>query len=187
MLQTYVNAAGVQFVRDLLKHVPRPDHEATRCIGEWAARQGLQLDPEQTDVVTLHYRGQQAVIVNRMSLTQALVSNWQGESDNNLIGSLIGEPWAGHLPEGTFDIVNALPEHNVLEPGAAYSVFNGLFRRTDPVQIDATTHVPVDAEALQRFIWDLDFHAHYKTLLDDYWAQHLQDHRLAAKINFIAA
>ncbi|RWU20766.1 mannosyltransferase [Pseudomonas alkylphenolica] len=187
MLQTYVNAAGVQFVRDLLKHVPRPDREAARCIGEWAATQGLQLDPEQTDVVTLHYRGQEAVIVNRMSLTQALVSNWQGESNKDLIGSLLPGHWAGYFPEGTLKIVNALPEHSVLDNSAAYSVFNGLFRRSEPVQIDATTHLPVDVEALQRYIWNLDFHAHYKTLLDDYWEQHLQDHRLAAKINFIAA
>ncbi|MBH3427724.1 dermonecrotic toxin domain-containing protein [Pseudomonas alkylphenolica] len=187
MLQTYVNAAGVQFVRDLLKHVPRPDREAARCIGEWAGTQGLQLDPEQTDVVTLHYRGQEAVIVNRMSLTQALVSNWQGESNKDLIGSLFPGHWAGYFPKDTLKIVNALPEHSVLDNSAAYSVFNGLFRRSDPVQIDATTHLPVDVEALQRYIWNLDFHAHYKKLLDQYWAQHLQDHRLAAKINFIAA
>lgn len=187
MFQTYVNAAGVRFVRDLLKHVPRPDREAARCIGEWAATQGLQLDPEQTDVVTLHYRGQQAVIVNRMSLTQALVSDWQGESDKDLIGSLLPGHWAGYFPEGTLQIVNALPVRDVLEPGADYLVFNGLFHRTDPLRFDATTHLPVDAEALQRFIWQLDFHAHFKTLLDDYWAQHLQDHRLAAKTNFIAA
>jgi len=188
MPTTYVNAAGVQFVRDLLAHVPRPDLEASRRIGEWArSSQGLELDPDKTDVVTLHYRGHQAVVASRMSLTQAMLANWQGESNNNLLGGLIGAPWAGYFPEGQLQIVDALPAADTLSNGAAYSVFNGLFRRVAPLAYDATTHVPVNVEALQQFIWNLDFHTRFITLLDDYWGQHLAKHRLAAKISFVAA
>ncbi|HYQ49427.1 MAG TPA: DUF6543 domain-containing protein [Pseudomonas sp.] len=188
MPETYVNATGVQFVRDLLSHIPRPDREASLRIGEWAStHQGLALDPDQTDVVTLHYRGQKAVIANRMSLSQAVLADWQGESNNNLIGSLIGEPWAGHFPEGPLHIVDSLPPRGVLDNSAPYQVFNGLFRRTEPLRFDASTHLPVAAEALQRFIWELDFHTTFKAMLDRYWSEHLAEHRLAAKISFIAA
>lgn len=188
MPTTYVQAAAAQLVRDLLAHVPRPDLEANRRLGEWArSSQGLELDPDKTDVVTLHYRGQQAVVTSRMSLTQAMLSNWQGESNNNLIGGLIGAPWAGYFPEGQLQIVDTLPPADRLSNGAAYSVFNGLFRRADPLVYDATTHLPIHAEALQQFIWNLDLHTRFKTMLDDYWGQHLTDHRLAAKISFVAA
>ncbi|MFJ4396605.1 dermonecrotic toxin domain-containing protein [Pseudomonas sp. NPDC089396] len=192
MTTTYVNAAGVQFVRDLLAHIPRPDLEAARCIGEWARNMGLELDPLQTDVVTLHYRGKMAVVASRMSLTQALLTDWQGESGNNLIGSLIGAPWASTPPwADTFiqkmRIVETLPPLGPLHNGAAYSVFNGLFRRADPPTYGHGTYLNVPAEDLQRFIWNLDFHSHFKATLDSYWTDHLANHRLAAKIAFIAA
>lgn len=188
MPTTYVNAGGVQFVRNLLTHAPRPDLEACRLIGEWArTHQGLELDPGQTDVVTLHYRGQKAVVVNRLSLGQAVLADWQGESDNDLIGSLIGTPWAGHFPDRPLQIVDALPRPSVLSNGAQYAVFNGLFRRTDPPRYDASTHLQVPAEALQRFIWNLDFHTRFKAMLDSYWREHTADHRLAARISFVAA
>ncbi|WP_236236339.1 dermonecrotic toxin domain-containing protein [Pseudomonas faucium] len=182
-----VNARGTQFVRNHLQRFPRPDRQAATAIGDWYRQQGLDIDPDQTDVVTLHYRGHKAMIVARQSLTQAVLSNWQGESDNNLIGALIGEPWAGTFPNGPLTIVPTLPAPGLLHEGAAFSVFNGLFRRTDPERFDASTHIPVQAEALQAFIWNMDFHTRYKASLDDYWGQHLQEHRLAAKINFIAA
>jgi len=188
MPTTYVNATGVQFVRDLLPHLPRPDLEAGRQIGEWAnAQQGLKLDPANTDVVTLHYRGQKAVVVNRLSLIEAVLTDWQGESNNNLIGGLISAPWAGYFPQGPLHIVEALPPPGALHSGADYSVFNGVFRRTDPPRYDASTHLQIPAEALQRFIWELDFHSRFKTMLDSYWNEHIQDHCLAAKINLIAA
>lgn len=188
MSTPFVNAAGVQLVRDLLPHVPRPDLEAARAISEWLrTTQGLVLDPGETDVVTLHYRGHKGVVINRLSLSQAVLADWQGESNNNLIGGLIGEPWAGRFPEGALHIVDALPPRSLFDNSAPYEVFNGVFRRTNPPRYDASTHLQIPAEALQRFIWELDFHTRFKTMLDSYWNEHTQDHCLAAKINFIAA
>lgn len=183
----FVSAAGTQYVRDHLKHFPRPDQEASRAIRDWYQGQGITLDPDQTDVVTLHYRGHQAVIAERMSLTMAVLSDWQGQSNRNLIGALFSQPWAGTFPKGPVTIVQNLPKPGLLDNSSEFSVFNGLFRRTDPPRFDATTHIPVHAEALQTFIWHMDFHDRYKALLDDYWAHYLEDHRLAAKINFVGA
>ncbi|HGM5581198.1 TPA: DUF6543 domain-containing protein [Pseudomonas putida] len=187
-----VNTAGIDFVRDHLAHFPRPDQQAARAIRQWASQRNLDLDPQQVEVVTLHYRpdgaaGYQAVIVQRMTLTQAMLQDWQGESNINFIGALFNAPWAGHFPDGPLRIVDQLPAQGALEPGISHQVFNGLFRRTQPARYDASTHLRLPAEDFQRFVWNQDFHSQYTTLLQQYWDQHSDSHRLALKINFIAA
>ncbi len=192
MSTSRINAAGVQYVRDHLRHLPRPDREASRALRQWLAQQGHDLDPAQIDVVTLHYSpnghtGNFAAITQSLSLPQALLGNWQGESNNDLFGDLLRQPWAGTLPDGPLRLVETLPAPPFNHYGAAYQVFNGLFRRTTPQRYDASTHLPIAAEALQRFIEELDFHAPFKAQLDRYWRDHLSSHRLASKLNFIAA
>ncbi|MCE7765177.1 mannosyltransferase [Pseudomonas putida] len=187
MSTSRINAVGMQYVRDHLSHIPRPDREASRAIRQWLAQQGHDLDPDQTDVVTLHYRGNQAVIVQRLSLTQAMLSDWQGETAKDLLGQLLPGHWAGTLPDGPLAIVERLPEPGVFDNSARFSVFNGLFRRTSPARYDSSTHLPVDVEAMQQFIWDLDFHSRFVGMLDDYWQQATQTHRQSLQISFIAA
>ncbi|WP_060508277.1 dermonecrotic toxin domain-containing protein [Pseudomonas sp. NBRC 111124] len=187
-----VNALGVQYVRDHLGNVPRPDREANRLIRQWLAPRGIDMDPEQIEVVTLHYRsdgpgGHLATVVQRQSLTQALLGNWQGESNNDLFGGLFAAPWAGTLPNGPIRLVEALPALGFNHYGADYHVFNGLFRRSEPARYDASTHLPIAAEAFQQFIEQLDFHAPFKAMLDTYWREHLASYRLSCKLNFVAA
>ncbi|MFJ4457950.1 dermonecrotic toxin domain-containing protein [Pseudomonas sp. NPDC089392] len=192
MSTSRINAAGVQYVRDHLSHVPRPDREASRAIRQWLKQQGHDLDPEQIDVVTLHYcpdgpDSNFAAITQSMSLPQAVLGNWQGESNNDLFGALLRQPWAGSLPDGSLRLVETLPAPGFNHQGVAFEVFNGLFRRTTPQRYDASTHLPIAAEAFQRFIEALDFHTPFKAQLDRYWGEHLHNHRLACKLNFIAA
>lgn len=187
-----INSAGIQYVRDHLAHFPRPDLDAKRALRDWASNRGITLDPDQVDVVTLHYRpdgaqGYQAVITQRMSLTQALLGKWQGESDNDFFGSLFGAPWAGHFPAGPLKIVNRLPQQPVVDNSAAYGVFNGVFQRTQPARFDPSTYIKLPIEELQRFIDDSDFHAYYTQNLDIYWRVHAGSHRLSCKLAFIAA
>jgi len=191
-MSSNINASGVQYVRDHLSNLPRPDREASRLIRQWLAQRGFDLDPGQIDLVTLHYQadgpgGHLAAVTQRQSLTQALLGNWQGESANDLFGDLFAQPWAGTLPAGPMRLVERLPAPAFNHYGAAYGVFNGLFRRTEPARYDASTHVPIDAEAFQRFIWQLDFQAPYKAMLDRYWSEHLASYRLSCKMSFIAA
>lgn len=187
MAGTLVNHAGEQFVRTHLQHIPRPDRLACQAIREWARQQGHDLDPDNTDVVTLHYRGDKAVITQRLSLTQAVLSNWQGETDKNLIGQLFPGDWAGTLPNRPLTIVERLPEPGVFDSGGHYAVFNGLFCRTTPARYDSTTHLAVDVEAMQHFIWNLDFHKRFTNMLDGYWNKARETHRQSLQISFIAA
>lgn len=187
MADTHVNSVGLRYVRGHLQHIPRPDRQAAFAIRDWACGQGHDLDPDQTDVVTLHYRGDQAVVVQRLSLTEAVLSNWQGETSKDLIGQLFPGGWAGHLPPHPLHIVERLPEQGALDEGAAYSVFNGLFRRTEPRRYDITTHLPIDVEAMQRFVWELDFHARFVAMLDAYWHRANDSHRQSLQIGFVAA
>ena len=45
MTPSYVNDAGVQFVRDHLANVPRPDRAAAQAIRQWAGDRGLDVNP----------------------------------------------------------------------------------------------------------------------------------------------
>ncbi|QXH55272.1 dermonecrotic toxin domain-containing protein [Pseudomonas maumuensis] len=192
MLKLNINASGVQFVRDHLKSFPRPDRAAANAIRTWSAGRGQPLDPDRVAVVTFHYQpqgaqGYLATVIERMTLTQAVLSNWQGETNNNLAGALFASPWAGTFPDGPVTFVDALPTPSQWQTGASYQVYNGLFRIEQPERIDASSHVLVAAEAFQSFIWDLDLHTAYATMLDNYWEASFASHRLTAKLAFITA
>lgn len=187
----YINTKAGDFVRDLLVDMPRPDHCAAAQVAAWAKQQGVEVDPDEVDVVTLHYQlheGQwQAQVVNAVSLTQAVIDNWQGESTNDAIGALLHTPWAGDPPPEGLHIVEQLHRRGPLAYGDDYQVFNGLYRRTRPARYDAQTLVKLPAEGLQRFIWTLDFHTPYRKRLDTFWRQGLEHYRSAALANFVAA
>ena len=79
MIDSRINAQGVQFVVDHLANIPRPDREANRLIRQWLAGQGVDIDPDRVEVVTLHYRpddqGYVAAVQQTQSMTQALLGN----------------------------------------------------------------------------------------------------------------
>jgi hypothetical protein len=193
MATTHINAASVQFVRNHLATLPRPDREAKRAIAAWLATQGVHQDPDLIDVVTLHVHpdgiaSYQAKVVQRVSLTQAVLMNWQGESNNDFFGGLFRQPWAGTLPDdGPITLVDHFPPQPIYDNGAWYEVFNGLFKRSTPARYDHSTLLDIRAEALQSHIEAMDFHTGYKASLDAFWHQHLSDYRLCCKLNFIAA
>lgn len=192
MARNYVNATGVRHVRDTLIDFPRPDRMAADAIGRWASQHGNTIDPDRIDAVTLHYQSDAqgnwvGVVTQKMTLTQAVLANWQGESNNNVVGAALGAPWAGSFPPEPITVVDALQTPGVFHYGAAYTIFNGLFRQTTPQRYSADTHVPIRAEDFQQFIWDLNFHTLYKAALDRYWETNLSAYRTAVKIAFITA
>lgn len=186
-----INAHAVAFARALAPELPRPDHCAAAALTQWAKRCGMILDPDQIDVVTLHYQQHrgiwQAVVVQHLSLTQALIENWQGESTNNLFGALLHSPWAGHPPPTPLLITDKLHSRAAPQYGQDYQVFNGLYRRTHPMRYDAGNRLNLPAESLQAFIWEQDFHTPYKQTLDAFWREHFQAYRKAALLGFMAA
>ena len=191
MTSPFISSQGVQAVRDSLKAYPRPDRAAADAVHQWAAKHGLDLNPDKVDAVTLHYqiKGQRCIarVLQKLTLTQALLSNWQGESDNNLIGAALHEAWAGNPPPYPITLVDHLDEHSLFNNSAPYQVYNGLYRQVTPASYDQAHHVRIGAEAFQSFIWHLDFQKPYKQMLKAYWKDGLQAYRDAAKVNFIAA
>lgn len=185
MASTFVNDAGIQSIRDHLRHVPDLHEQAANAMRKWLRQQGHDLDPDQTDVVTLHYFGNQAVVDQQLSLTQALLSNWQGESD--VLRKIFSGHWAGAFPQGQLTIVDHLPDIGQVNAALSFSVFNGVFRKTNPPRYDSTTHLPVDVEAMQRFISNLDFHKLFEGELNTYWDKTRKTHPQSLRISFIAA
>ncbi|MGE8061469.1 dermonecrotic toxin domain-containing protein [Pseudomonas sp. NPDC089547] len=185
MTSTLVNDKGKQFIRNHLQSIPRPDQRAAGAIREWLLQQGHDLNPDQVDVVTLHYMYDKMAVQQRVSLTQAVLSDWQGESESRITEMFTGH-WAGTLPSDK-TLVDHLPSISAVDDAISYNVFNGLFRRTTPPRYDSTTHLAIDVEAMQRFISDLDFHQHFVTLLDDYWQKTKATHPQSLQISFIAA
>jgi hypothetical protein len=191
MTSRFITAQGVQNVRDSLQDYPRPDRAAADSVRLWASKQGLDLDPDKVDAVTMHYqfKGQRCIarIVQKLTMTQALLSNWQGESNNNLIGAALHEAWAGNPPPYPITLVDHLDEHGLFDNSAEYLVYNGLYRQVSPATYDTAQHVRIPAEDFQQFIWHLDFRQPYGQMLKTYWKDGLDNYRDGAKVNFIAA
>lgn len=190
-MSSYVSPEGINFVRNKLAKLPRPDKFAARAVQNWAKTQGIDLNPDKVDAVVLHfqwtsYTHAQAVVAQKMSLTQALLSNWQGESSNDIIEAAFHHPWAGPDP-GKVEIVEKLQPPGVNESATNYGIFNGLYRRSLPQVYGPKTHVKLPAEAFQKFIWELDVHKPYKKMLDTFWSNEFDGYQTCAKINFLAA
>lgn len=194
MPTTLLSPAGHRTARQALAHFPRPDRAAAEAVRKWALNQGVKLAPDRVEVVTLYYQLHEgryyAKVIQRLALPQALLANWQGESNNNALGGLFGAPWAGTPPPDGFTLVDELPYRKGawdVENGSEYAIYNGLYRTVSPSEYSTRTHVPLSAEAFQAFVWALDFHTPYTAMLDTYWAKQLHAYGVAAKIAFIAA
>lgn len=185
------------WVRAALSDFPRPDLKAREALQRWLHARGVSHAPDEIDVVTLHYQfeplgegrahfREQAVVVQKLSLVEALLGNWQGEPAEGYGGFHYGD-WAGLRPSGAVTLVERLEPPDPLHNGPDYLVFNGLYQRTSPARYDPDNHIALRAEDLQAFIWSLHFHNLYKAELDRYWSQREDAYQRAVKINFIAA
>lgn len=190
MSTTHVNTAGVQYVRDHLVHFPRPDRAAADAIKKMLSAHGIDIDPDQLDVVTLHYQpgkdyGWTGVVAQRVSLPQAMLNNLQAERNNNAIPHFL----EAQQPSGTDRKIRIVPRLRppVQEGGQNHYVFSGIFQRTQPEEYSDRTRIDLPIEDFERFVWNLDFHAAYKAMLKDYWANNLESYCTGAKLNFLAA
>lgn len=190
MSATPINTAGVQYVRDHLVHFPRPDRAAADAIKKLLSAQGIGIDPDQLDVVTLHYQpgkdyGWTGIVAQRLSLTQAMLSNLQAERNDNAIPHFL----EAQQPSGTDREIRLVP---ALQPAAEegeqnHYVFSGIFRRTQPEEYSDRTLIDLPIEDFERYVWDLDISTVYKAMLKDYWSNHLESYGTSAKLNFLAA
>lgn len=184
-----LDQAGIQYVRDHFAQLPRPELAANAELSRWLQAKGIQHPPEQLIVATLHYQlgadhGWTGVVANQLSLTQALLSNYQAPENNALPQMLEATQPGGS--ERIIRLVEALrrPE----QPDAInYYIFSGIFCRTEPQTYEYATHVPIAIADLQTFVWNMDFHTRYTADLKTYWHEHLHTYAQCLKLNFIAA
>jgi len=195
----YIPPENLQLAREALIGLPRPDLLARKLLKDWLGKQGIALSPDSIDVVILHYQNerleddagkpyfrQNAVIMQRMTLVEALLSNWQGESTATFGGFHYGN-WAGLAPTGNVNLVTRLKPRDLFSNYSPYAVFNGLYQRTEPASYGPHNRVQIRAEDFQAFIWGLHLHNLYKTSLDEYWEENLTLYQRGLKISFIAA
>ncbi|WP_060508276.1 dermonecrotic toxin domain-containing protein [Pseudomonas sp. NBRC 111124] len=215
--QPPVGQAGKHYVKQVLTYLPRPDRYAREAILEWARRQQLELDPDQTLAVSLHCRfvpgrGWLAQVAEEMTMTEALLTNWQDRSQsltvqqaaqlalNPLAGAfdLLGalpelqlphgrQPWAKAFGASQVQIVEQLPKAGLWQDIEISTVFHGLFRQSQPMRYDASTFVLFDATAFQAFIWQLEFHEVYKRQLATFWKYAFNHYVVSSRIAFLAA
>lgn len=214
-MTTHLHPLAAQHVRNHLTLMPRPDRVAVEKIRQWSKTQGADLDPDTTLAVTLHYKpnpagGWLAQVVEQIPLSQALLSKWQDQSTSlenislaalgrpmalvalDLIGlfkewGLVQESWSQAFSDAHVHIVDRLPKGGLLGEVEDYLVYQGLFRKTEPMQYTRETQIITDMQAFQEFIWKLDFHDEFISQLHDYWLHQLDDYATLAQVNFIAA
>jgi hypothetical protein len=208
-MTTHLHPSAIQHAIDHLTRIPRPDRVAAEKIRQWAQSQGVELDPQTTLAVTLHYKpnpegGWIAEVAEQIPLAQALLSKWQDQPDNLAVNPLnpfdafkiIGiardwscpqQSWHQAFAEGDVSIVDTLPNGGLFGTLDDYAVFQGLFRKTAPMQYTPETQVAIDAQAFEQFIWNLNFHDAFIAQLDLYWQTQLEPYTTLMQVNFIAA
>ncbi|MGJ7549805.1 dermonecrotic toxin domain-containing protein [Pseudomonas alloputida] len=208
-MTTQLHPSGIQHALDHLTHIPRPDRLSIERIREWAKAQGSDFDPDTTLAVTLHYKpnpegGWIAKVVEQLPLGQAVLSKWQEQPDNlpyialstygvlDFLGllrdwSLPQESWARAFAQGHVQIVDELPEGGLFGTMDDYAVYQGLFRKTQPMRYTQQTQIATNTHAFQTFIWELDLHDEYIARLDDYWQHKFDDYATLSQVNFLAA
>lgn len=188
---------NLHLVRAALADFPRPDTLAENLLTQWLSGKGVNISVNDIDILTFRYQYDpsptkpvghvnRAIIRQKVSLVEAMLSNWQGETAEGYQGFHYGD-WAGGEPDGILSIVSQLAPPSALSNTKGYLVFNGLYRRTYPQVYSAQTRLPIRAEDFQTFIWQQHFHHQYKASLDVYWKNRQALYQRAMKINFIAA
>ncbi|MFJ9989667.1 dermonecrotic toxin domain-containing protein [Pseudomonas putida] len=214
--QAFVGSKGIQHVQQTATLIPTPARSASKKIRAWARQHGHELDPDTTRAVTLHCRyvdgrGWLAKIAEQMSMTQALLVNWQDRSISELVSQVLEKlarpstavemaallldmlPRQQHMPlrtalaQGSLSIVEELPAAGLLADTDLHIEFHGLFLPGTPQRFDAGSYLQLDAEAFQAFIWQLDFKNVFKQELEAFWHTSQERYALSARIAFLAA
>lgn len=186
-----------RLLHSALAQMPRPDTLADKLLRDWLAPRGVSLSPADIDVVTFHYqdaereegqpwRPPQAKVIQRTSLTDALLANWQGEPSTGSGGLHIGD-WAGIAPLHAVTFVDRMRPPPLLSNAMSYLVFNGLYRRTANQELSPATLLPIRAEVFQDYVWGLHLHERLKAQLDSYWQQSRKEYARALEMAFITA
>lgn len=136
-------------------------------------------DPDNLLIVTLYINAQdqepqRANVAYSMTLTDALMRNWQKSGNGQFLEHL------SHLRayrEGGYP-ARIAQTPLVLADCFAYEA---IYRKTSPQRFDRSTHVSIDPKDFKQFVWDADLQAHYLESLNTFWKDHGADYNLLIK------
>lgn len=136
-------------------------------------------DPDELLLVTLYIyeidtAPQRANIAFSMTLTDALLRNWQQKGNGQFFDHL-GHP-REYRQGGYYSRISQTPL-----PLADCFAYEAIYRKTSPQRFDPSTHVPIDPVVFKQFVWDADLQAHYLKSLNSFWELHGEDYNLLIK------
>lgn len=156
---------------------------ASHCQSEWA----LDIDLDTTIIATTfmedpryHQVPYRANVAHSMSLTQALLTNWQQNGSGDWFDHL--GHLQGHHEQGfdTHIVAEKLPAHECV-------AYEAIYRVSSPQRYDATTQLPIRADRFKQFIWNQSQQSVYLTYLQRFWEAYSDDYRDMLKAALLKA
>ncbi|WP_341960412.1 DUF6543 domain-containing protein [Pseudomonas sp. RC10] len=145
----------------------------------------LDIDPDDLIIATLYidaadHGDQRANLAYSMTLTEALMRNWQQEGDGHFYDHL------GTLEDWRLEGYPAVISEEPLSLDQCFA-YEAIYRKTAPQHFDGSAQVHLDPKPFKRFIWEADLQSHYEELLNDFWAAHRDDYHVFIKASLLRA
>lgn len=166
-----------------------PHDMAAASLREFLDTHGIIEAPDELVLATLYLQyvdvkegPWRAQVAHSMTLTQAMIANWQQQGSGSLTDHL-GTPKAWRA-EG-YEVA----ETTVLASAdlADCEAYDGIYRRTTPQIFGAATQVQLDPAALRKFSWDAGLQGHYLEYLRRFWHEHEENYPVIFKGNLVRA
>lgn len=164
-----------------------------------AEKEQWDIDPDNAFLVTFDYNttGQRpypAKVIQRISLTQALIQNAQGTPSGQgyevpfYAGGpeVIVKPDLETLKPETFDLSSRFNPYR--EQANTTHTFQGIYKESseEPAPVyNGGNQSSITPAEFKKLIWKADFQQPYKAFLDDFWTRHLGKYPVMAKASFI--
>lgn len=172
MLDQFIAAQDIQF---------ESAHEFARAQASQFLDQHLLegVDPDQLLITTLYILREApspapATIAYSMTLTDALVHNWQQTGSGHFYDVL------GWLSPYKIDGYPVRISRTPINLGRCFA-YEAIYHKTTPQRFDASTHVSIDPKTFKRFSWDADLQGQYLNELKRFWLKHETGYNLLLK------
>lgn len=156
---------------------------AQECQSRW----GIEIDPDDTLIATLYIEDpklypapHRANVAHSMTLTEALLRNWQQKGNGDWFDHL------GHLQPHHEDGLDCQVVDEKLPPYDCVA-YEAVYRKSDPQHYDSTTQLRLTAEVFKQYIWDHNLQAGYLAYLKQFWQAHAEDYNLMLKAGLFRA
>ncbi|WP_460417177.1 dermonecrotic toxin domain-containing protein [Pseudomonas sp. microsymbiont 2] len=169
--------------------LPTPHDYASVVLREYLAQQGIEDDPDDLVLSTLFLEHVHvtdgpwaAQVAHSMTLTQAMVANWQQQGSGQ---------WQDHLGHPMDWRREGYEVSRTVQLSAAQladsEAYDGIYRRTQPQTYGAATQVNLDPAAFRQHVWDAQLQGRYLEYLRQFWSSQAHDYHLLLKGNLVHA